>query len=714
MAASDLVRVRYSGMDFTSIEDELLSRLQVNFASVYNDFVESSLGIMLIDLFSFGLDTLSWYLDRRATDLFISTARTRKSVSRAARQIGYKMSPAVSSSVDVTITPAKTYAFAIPLNIGFQLLGPNNLIFEARQAYTWPASNINPKTLTFSEGQTVEAIFASDGLANQVFEVRNVPSGKFIAGPGSDGVSQSTVTVAGVEWAESDLLTFGATNQYELGYNDDPPTLRFGDSIAGNIPPPGAEIRIKYFASSGAAGSATSGTIQKAFQQLVVSFTNIELVINNGEGTSGGSDPESLEKARAYAPKFFKSRGVNITREDYEGRAGSFTDSVFGAIAVARAVTVRNASSDAYLGAKLSEITVKSAVFPVVIGAAATSINSTLGGLASKIVSCQDADSIVVSSLSTIDTKTQSISTSSGAGKTSAGIAQLVTTEIAADASNTKDFVGGLPSGGSDALTPTTRGIIVNALTSMQAKASTANTETTSVLADLTSITTDNGSVISAGKSAGSSRLASRTQIDSLGADIAGITGQVNQLVATTSAMDSNVSLVASDISAHVGSFLSSDCQSNLVEVPVLTLDSDGFYVVPTISLLKTLQVYLDAKKEVTQVVKVVGASNTLVRAEIAVHVGVLAGYTEQTVRSQVEAEILKVLRKRNFGDRLEQSELYWGVSPLTGTIAGIKYVQIKIIGPTDHIDVDGNLTVSEFEVVTRGTITVTSEPAKA
>jgi hypothetical protein len=165
-------------------------------------------------------------------------------------------------------------------------------------------------------------------------------------------------------------------------------------------------------------------------------------------------------------------------------------------------------------------------------------------------------------------------------------------------------------------------------------------------------------------------------------------------------------------VEVHVDSFLSNECKSNLIEVPVLTLDSEGFYVVPTNGLQKSLQAYLDGAKEVTQVVKVTGVSSLLVAADISVLVGVLTGYNEATVRSQVEAAILNVLRKRAFGNKLRLSELYAPVAPELDNvpIEGVEYVNIEITGPTDHLDVDGGLAVSEYEVVTRGTISVTSE----
>ena len=177
-------------------------------------------------------------------------------------------------------------------------------------------------------------------------------------------------------------------------------------------------------------------------------------------------------------------------------------------------------------------------------------------------------------------------------------------------------------------------------------------------------------------------------------------------------AVTNTITSQTSDVATHVDSFLSNECKSNLIEVPVLTLDSEGFYVVPTLGLQKSLQAYLDNAKEVTQVVKVTGVSSLLVAADVSCLVGVLTGYNEATVRSQVEAAILGVLKGRAFGAKLRLSELYAPTAPEAGDvpIEGVEYVHIEITGPADHLDTDGGLKASDYEVITRGTITVTSE----
>lgn len=363
MASADLVRAQYSGLDFNTHLDDLRARIQVKFAATYNDFAVSSLGMMLLDSVSFGLDTLSFYLDRRATDTYLATARTRKAVSRLTRQLGYKMRAAVSSSVDLSVTIASP-GFNVTMPKGFQFSGPDKLIYENAQDVTWlAADSIRTKSVACYEGITVGESFVSDGSANQVFQLKRVPDQSFVV------AGSVVVLVNGSPFQESEFLTFDATDQFEVGYNDDPPTIRFGDGVAGNIPIAGATIAVTYVGSRGLNGLVNSHTITAEKNPLVISFQPITMTVDNSLGSVGGDDPESLDHAKIFAPLVYKSRFVAVTRPDYEALAGAYADPLFGRVAVAQAVSSRSAASDTDLNTSLS--TIKDAIdkpLPVAAG----------------------------------------------------------------------------------------------------------------------------------------------------------------------------------------------------------------------------------------------------------------------------------------------------------------------------------------------------------
>jgi len=707
-----LTRVRYAGLDFDTHEDEILARLQVKFAAVYNDFAVSSLGIMLVDIFSFGLDTLSFYLDRRATDNFLVTSRTRGSATRGARQLGYKPGPASASSVDLSISLNSIHSFPVTIPAGFQFIGPAGLIFEAQEALLFPPGDTSTKTLTASEGETLIQVFFSDGSVNQVFDISNVPTGKFIVGTGTTGQSRTVVEVDGSEWAEEEFLQFGETEQFEIGYTDDPPAVTFGDSIAGAVPPNGAEIRVTYFASSGVNGGATADTITRTVQPLVVSFETIGLTINNIAGTSGGSDPETVSSIKANAPNVFKSRNVNVTLPDYEARAQSFVDPVFGAIAVARAINVRGSSEDAYLASRLAGIRATSNSFVPTVGTAVSSIGTSSSAISASVSDAQTDDTALAADISEIDTAENTARTSNESSRTAAGVVQANASSLQTELTGLSSTLSGYPTASPTQIATADLTALINTLNKALARQSEIGAQAATVLSNITAVTTELDTIDANAITAETRRAGIRADVDAIGTSNTSISSTSTSLDSDVQSIDNDIGTLVTDVDVHVDSFLSSECKSNLIEVPVLVFDSEGFYVVPTNGLQKSLQSFLDGAKEVTQVVKVTGASNQLVAADVNALVGILTGYNEATVRSQVEAAILDVLRGRSFGTTLRLSELYAPIAPETSDIAieGVEYVNIFIVGPIGRIDSSGNLPVGEFEVVTRGTISITSE----
>ena len=190
MTLATINHVRYAGFDFDTHVDDLRARIQVKFAADYNDFALASMGMMLLDIIAFGLDTLSFYLDRRATEVYLSTARTRRGVSRLSRQLGYKMGGAVSSSGDLAVSIDTPQIVNVTIGENFQFQGPGQTVFRATRDVTWtPAEQTSGliKQVPVSEGTLVTETFASDGTPNQVFDLSRVPDGQYI--------STGTVTV---------------------------------------------------------------------------------------------------------------------------------------------------------------------------------------------------------------------------------------------------------------------------------------------------------------------------------------------------------------------------------------------------------------------------------------------------------------------------------------------------------------------------------------
>jgi hypothetical protein len=695
-------RARFAGKDFFTFVDDIVARIQALFVTEFNDFVSSGLGQMLIDYVSWAAETLSFYIDRQASESFLQTAILRRSVNRLARQIGYKITAAVGASVDLEVNLTQIYGFDVTIIGGFQFQGPNDLIFEAVESVTYPAGEgpLSPsRTVSCIQAQTVVRNFASDGTRNQAF--RLTPPGTL-----NPAIGTFTVLVDAAPWTESEFISFDQTNQYEVDFNSDPPLLRFGDGVAGNIPANGADVRVEYQATAGKAGLVLGGTITDVVTPLVVAFQNIGLTITNPLPSSGGSDRESLESVKSNAPLFFKARNVAVTQDDYIGLSQSYSDPVAGSVAVAQAFVARSAENDLTLRILLDNIRGISESLSANVQAETTTARASTvsaqgdeSSLTSRVLEVDAAlDAIVTDPLlvsasgEAIDIKSAAQNTRSEALDQSASVVEgkAATTASGASAGEKSTINGWFDA--IEANAAAIRGDADTTITKVgliENEVSDAKVATASMTASLVTLSTSLAEV-----------LVDLDDVDAL------VTAQFETAIETE--LDA--------IFAHVDGFLAADCQSNLVQVPILTKDVDGFLAAPSIALQQSLQLYLEARKEVTQTVEVISGESFLVRAIITGTVGVTSGFVHATVLSNVTTKVDDLLRDRPFGLSLRLSDVYTSIAPDpqtgTGGIVGVQYAVFNITGPAVKVDGDGNLIIEEREVITKGSLTLAAEVA--
>ena len=98
--------VKYLNKDFNSIKAALIEHAKTYFPNTYNDFNESSPGMMFIEMASYVGDVLSYYIDNQFKESLLAYAEETKNVYQIAQSMGYKprtISPAVAE-VDIMQT----------------------------------------------------------------------------------------------------------------------------------------------------------------------------------------------------------------------------------------------------------------------------------------------------------------------------------------------------------------------------------------------------------------------------------------------------------------------------------------------------------------------------------------------------------------------------------------------------------------------------------
>ncbi len=687
-------RARYAGKDFFTFIDDIVARIQVLFVTEFNDFVVSGTGQMLIDIVSWACETLSFYIDRQASESYLQTARLRKSVNRLTRQNGYKMAGAVAASVDLDVTLAAIQGFDVPIHIGYPFKGPNGLIFVAVEAVTFPAGEgplSTPRQVGVREGVNKTEVFTSNGQRNQVFRL-NPGEGKWVA----EGTV--VVRVAGVAWEIVELITFDQTNQVEIDFNSEPATVRFGDGVAGNVPPTSAEIRVESIATSGKSGLVMADSITEGNEPLVVMFQEIGLVITNPDPSSGGADAEDLTSAKAKAPRFFKARNVAVTQEDYVGLSQAYADPIAGAVAVAQAFVARGAEEDLMLQGLLDNI--RAITLPL-----KTDVMGQTASARALATAAEAKRTATDTALTTVGAKYDVITTLPlTPGATGAAI------DIRDEAETVRGDV-------IDSTVLADEGLATAGDAGKNARFVAIKVELASMGARLNTIISKTNDIQTAVSDGKTQLGVAFTNLSGQEADIAAIIvdlADIDALVSTS--FETSIETQLDAIYEHVDGFLAADCKSNLVQVPILTRDVNGFLTEPPIALLRSLERYLDARKEVTQVVEVVSGGPFLVYADIDVTIGIRDGFVHATVLSNVRKAIDDLLRVRAFGKSLRLSDLYAVVVPNPSTgqkgVDGVSYAVFEIVGPALLVDSSGNLIIPAKQVITKGTVTAVGEVA--
>jgi len=95
--------IRYLNKDFTSFKDNLIEFTKIYFPNQYNDFNESSPGMMFIEMASYVGDVLSYYVDNQFKESLLAFAEEKRTVYNMAQSLGYKPKLSSASTTDIDV-----------------------------------------------------------------------------------------------------------------------------------------------------------------------------------------------------------------------------------------------------------------------------------------------------------------------------------------------------------------------------------------------------------------------------------------------------------------------------------------------------------------------------------------------------------------------------------------------------------------------------------
>src|SRR5271157_1128270 len=141
--------LNYLKFDFQSHKDALIQRVRSRWPTVWNDFLNNSLGIFLIDIVAWSTATMAFMVNRIAGEMFVSSMTLRESAVRIGGNLGYQLRGPTPATVACEATMTSSQAAQVTISQGTLIRTADStaLPFEVAQDYYIQPGDLSPQTI---------------------------------------------------------------------------------------------------------------------------------------------------------------------------------------------------------------------------------------------------------------------------------------------------------------------------------------------------------------------------------------------------------------------------------------------------------------------------------------------------------------------------------------------------------------------------------------
>lgn len=305
--------VDYTDKDFDALRARLIALVKSVFPD-WSDFSVASFGNVLLEMYAFVGDVVTYYLDAQARESRLVTATQRKNVIALARMLGYRLHGARAATAEIAFTLARppTADLVIPAGTVVRTREVTEPVrFQLLADVLIPAGSDPPVAVGVVENsQTHTQLFDARGLADLDVILDRTP---YLDGSASVSAANGAYT------EEESLLGSGPNDRHFLVLVDqnDRATIRFGNGTSGA--PPSGTISVTYKTGGGSGGNVEAGSlvvIEGVFNDAHGRPAQVSVI--NLEPASGGADRQSVASAKLLAPESLRTLTRTVTREDFE------------------------------------------------------------------------------------------------------------------------------------------------------------------------------------------------------------------------------------------------------------------------------------------------------------------------------------------------------------------------------------------------------------
>lgn len=342
---ANLININYTNQDFWSMKTRLIDFIKERFGNDFNDFVESSIAIMLIENWAFIADTLSFKIDQIANEIYIDTVSEVDNAFRLSLLVGYKPRPPIASRSLWSGTLNNILETDLIINTPVEIAistedGPKTVELFPADSFNEPLLD---DPIIISAGNTVNtSIIGLEGRTRLQNSTGTGEMNQSIALTDGPVIWDSVrVQVDGVDWVQVDYFTDSQPRQeyrveYDPNYNG---FVMFGNNRAGMIPSPSSAILITYRTGGGVAGNIVTGSIELQRNYGVPGFgIRVPVVFRNYTKGEYGYDGDTIDDIKKKLPQFLRTQNRAVTGDDYETISNQFATAFNGSVGKATAV----------------------------------------------------------------------------------------------------------------------------------------------------------------------------------------------------------------------------------------------------------------------------------------------------------------------------------------------------------------------------------------
>jgi len=326
--------------------------MKERFASIFNDFIESDLAILLVESWAFIADMLSFKMDHIVNEIYIDSVTEIENAFRLANLVGFKPTPpiAAKASFSATIVQAQATDLIIPTPVVLNVVSSNIPIsYEL-----FPADENNDplfdQDIIISSGSfSTTSVVGIEGQTRSETSTGTGEVGQTITLSFSPVIFDSVrVDVDGVRWEEVDFFTDSQPRrEYRVEFNSNYEAfVIFGNNKAGLIPSVGSTIVVTYRTGGGTIGNIVSNFIntQRNFELTGLDFSVPVTFVNYTRGEFGYNG-DTIEDIRRKLPAYIRTQDRAVTGDDYKTIAEQFSSPYNGQVGKATAILRNNGCS---------------------------------------------------------------------------------------------------------------------------------------------------------------------------------------------------------------------------------------------------------------------------------------------------------------------------------------------------------------------------------